>query len=74
VSRYRDVTDGWQYLRPLSVGAEYVYNSRHDDVAYLHQSSDPNHPFCLPPGATVNLGWAGVDRIRISTEATCPSS
>jgi hypothetical protein len=72
ISRYRDVTDGWQYLRPQSVGALYAYNSRHDDVAYLHLADDPDHPFCLAPGRTAYLFEAGVDRIRISTEATCP--
>ena len=72
ISRYRDVTDGWQYLRSQSVGAEKVYNTRHDDVAYLHLAADPDHPYCLAPGRTVFLFEAGVDRIRISTEATCP--
>jgi hypothetical protein len=72
VSRYRDVTSGWQYLRSQSIGSEVIANTRHDDVAYLHLAADPDHPYCLAPGETTWLFEAGVDRIRISTEATCP--
>jgi hypothetical protein len=49
-----------------------VYNSRNDDVAYLHYSS--GRVDCLEPNHSVLGNWPGwghVDKIRISTSATC---
>ena len=69
VSRYRDVTDGWQYLRSQSVGADYIYNSRNDDVAYLHFTNDTVE--CLRPHELQNWNEKQVDRVRIDSSDTC---
>jgi hypothetical protein len=71
---FQDVTSGWQYLGSRSRGAYYVYNSRRDDVAYLHSTNGSVH--CLAPLNGVNPshpanGWGTVDRIRISWSSTC---
>jgi len=71
---FQDVTTGWQNLGSRSFGAFFVYNSRNDDVAYLHSTNGTVH--CLEPLNGVNPshpanGWGTVDKIRISWSATC---
>jgi hypothetical protein len=69
---YQDVTSYYQNLGSRSYGAYVVYNSRNDDVAYLQYSS--GRVDCLEPNHSVLGNWPGwghVDKIRISTSATC---
>jgi hypothetical protein len=69
VSRYRDVTDGWQNLRPQSVGADYIYNTRNDDVAYLHFTDGSQA--CVLPHSVHNWNEKQVDAVRIDSSPTC---
>ncbi|MBO0812202.1 MAG: hypothetical protein J2P23_09180 [Microlunatus sp.] len=69
---YQDVTSGYQTLGSRSYGAYGVYNSRNDDVAYLHYTS--GRVYCLKPNHNVSgnaAGWGKVDKIRISWSSTC---
>ncbi|GGT24205.1 hypothetical protein [Streptomyces chromofuscus] len=73
---YQDVTTSYQNLGTSSRGANWVYNSRNDDRAYLRYVYDstgatgyrclpPNHYQQFPSGYTVT-------GIRIDTASTCP--
>jgi hypothetical protein len=69
VSRYRDVTSGWQYLRSLSVGADWITNTRNDDVAYLHFTDGSVE--CMVPHSVHNWNDKQVDRVRIDSSPSC---
>jgi len=66
---YRDITAGWQWLGPASYGADGMWNTRNDDVAYLHFAHGGT--MCLRPNMGFWTGTIQVDRIRISSSATC---
>jgi hypothetical protein len=68
VSRFRDVTSGWQWLG-RSFGARSFRNTRHDDVAYLLTTT--GRVICVRPGARGGLLSGGVTAIRISYRSTC---
>jgi hypothetical protein len=69
-ARYRDITKIFQNLGPNARGADVIWNTRNDDVAYLRFDKGVRIR-CLPP----NSGDAGavgiVDGIRISSAAKC---
>jgi hypothetical protein len=69
ISRYQDLTSGWQYLRSQSIGSDWIVNSRHDDVAYLHFTD--GETLCLVPRGAVGEPVLVVDRIRIDTASEC---
>ncbi len=67
---YQDITSGYQTLGAASRGSNYVYNSRNDDVAYLHLTNGA--VICLTPSTILHISSSfTVDKIRISSAATC---
>jgi hypothetical protein len=72
---FQDVTSSWQNLGSASRGADYVLNTRNDDVAYLRvqtNSTGAVWDMCLRPNSTQYFGSAyTVTGIRISTSSSC---
>ena len=70
VSRFRDVTGGWQYLN-RSRGAGSFKNTRHDDVAYILTTG--GMVICVRPGDSGGImpDAGGARAIRISTRSHC---
>jgi len=66
--RFQQVTDWWQYLG-RSFGGDGVYNTRHDDVAYIKTTT--GRIFCIRPGKRVGLYNGGATAIRISSSSSC---
>jgi hypothetical protein len=66
---YQDVTSSWQTLGSRSRGADYIVNTRNDDVAYLHYTNGA--VMCLEPNSIAYETYRVVDRVRISSSATC---
>jgi hypothetical protein len=69
VSRYRDVTSDWQLLRSQSIGADYIYNTRNDDVAYLLFADGGTT--CVEPHSVHNWNSRAVIAVRIDSSSTC---
>ncbi|KAB1142508.1 hypothetical protein F7R91_28775 [Streptomyces luteolifulvus] len=71
---FQDVTSYYQNLGSRSRGADYVWNSRNDDRAYLRylDSSGSTRYYCLPPNQGVYFPSAlTVTGIRIDTAPSC---
>lgn len=66
---FQDVTSGWQNLGPRSFGADWIVNTRNDDVAYLHFTDGST--WCMTPRETDQWTTKTVDKIRISWSSTC---
>ncbi|EXG82332.1 hypothetical protein [Cryptosporangium arvum] len=71
---YQDLTSGFQTLGSRSRGADFAYNSRNDDGAFLRFSSGITQ--CLPPNQFIDLGrmrasLGDVVGLRIMDSPTC---
>ncbi len=66
--QFKDVTSGWQNLGS-SKGATKMLNTRHDDVVYTHFTNGKTH--CTPPGNVTTFNSWVVDKVRISSAASC---
>ncbi len=65
----QDVTSYWQILGPNSYGADYIMNTRNDDVASLPSTN--GDVMCLGPNGLAYEPYRVVDEIRISYSSTC---
>lgn len=66
---YQDVTSGYQTLGSRSRGARWIVNTRNDDTAHLHFTDGST--WCMTPGEVDLWTIKTVDKIRISSSATC---
>jgi hypothetical protein len=66
---FQDVTSGYQTLGPRSRGARWIVNTRNDDTAHLHFTDGST--WCMTPGEVDLWTSKTVDKIRISSSATC---
>ncbi|MFE2584339.1 hypothetical protein [Streptomyces sp. NPDC059378] len=68
ISKYRDVTSGYQAVKPRPHYG--VMNTRNDDVAYLRLQDGSS--ICLPPNTqTLFADGYSVTGIKISSSSTC---
>ncbi|MFD9301952.1 hypothetical protein ACFWCB_04485 [Streptomyces sp. NPDC060048] len=71
--KYQVVTSGWQWFTGSSRGADYVVNTRNDDVAYVHMTD--GKVICVENNSSYSfindepLRYA--DAIRISSASNC---
>jgi hypothetical protein len=72
---FQDVTTSYQNLGSRSRGANWVFNSRNDDRAYLRyirNSTGATEYVCVPPNNQIYFSSDfTVTGIRIDTAATC---
>ena len=66
---YQDVTSGYQTLGSHSRGARWIVNTRNDDTAHLHFTDGST--WCMTPNEIDLWTIKTVDKIRISSSATC---
>ncbi|MEU0057832.1 hypothetical protein [Streptomyces sp. NPDC006334] len=70
--RLGDVTSGWQWLTG-SRGSDFVRNTRHDDVVYLHMTD--GKVYCVENGGHKSFindePQRLVDGVRISSNPNC---
>ncbi|MCG8968828.1 hypothetical protein [Streptomyces sp. CL12-4] len=70
---YQDITSYYQNLSSAAKGANWVFNSRNDDRAYLRYTvGGSTRYWCLPPDQWVEFpsGYT-VTHIRIDTASSC---
>ncbi|KOV61513.1 hypothetical protein [Streptomyces sp. MMG1121] len=65
---FKDVTSSWQNLG-ASKGASSMVNTRHDDIVYTHFTNGKT--YCTPPSSTTTFNSWVVDKVRISSAASC---
>ncbi|MET8542274.1 hypothetical protein ABZW03_16680 [Kitasatospora sp. NPDC004799] len=72
-ARYQDITSGYQSLSTAARGANYVYNTRNDDVAWLRYTWAGETLYtCLPPNSKDFFDSEEVlTGIRISSASSC---
>ncbi|RKR89371.1 hypothetical protein BDK92_3715 [Micromonospora pisi] len=72
IGRFQSVTDGWQWLDG-AYGADYVVNTRNDDVAHFHMTD--GRTYCVENNSSRSFEndepLRYVDGIRISSNANC---
>ncbi|MEU6619714.1 hypothetical protein ABZ926_02810 [Streptomyces litmocidini] len=72
-ARYQDITSGYQNLSTAARGANYVYNTRNDDVAWLRYTEyGQTYYTCLAPNSMDHFdAEETLTGIKISSASHC---
>ncbi|WP_316528288.1 hypothetical protein [Kitasatospora brasiliensis] len=72
-ARYQDITSGYQNLSTAARGANYVYNTRNDDVAWLRYIEYGETKYtCLSPNSMESFDAVEtLTGIKISSASHC---